>query len=441
MTDPQFLTPLEEYFLLEDRPAYPWSFFVRLDFSGRAERTVTETALSRCAARHPLLASRAARQATGAWMWRPVEQPRPVVRWSTDGIEPTFGSATRLDISTEIGLRLRATLGPDRTRFVFQFHHACCDARGALRMIEDWLAEYARIQGGGADVAEPRSYDPRLLERRGSVVGSPRWTPRAWQASWAGLMRAWRFVRRPPTPLVDYRSASDDEPAGADFPRARSFCFDATTTARLRAAARHRGATLNDVLCCNLFVVLCAFRAESPRDAWLRIAVPVDLRTAQQDEMSAANQASLVFLTRRPDDCRVPNDLLASLHRELRQVKTNRLANTFVRGLELRRRLPGGLVGSVRRRTCQATAALTNVGQTLDSSRLPRREGKLVAGDLLLEAVDFLPPIRPLTCVSFSACTYADRLAICLQYDPRALAEPAVGRLFASFVEGLHGWQ
>jgi hypothetical protein len=148
---------------------------------------------------------------------------------------------------------------------------------------------------------------------------------------------------------------------------------------------------------------------------------------------------SLVFVTRRASVCRAADALLQSIHRELQQVKAGGLARTFLRSLEIRKRLPGGLARSVRNGKCGATAAMTNVGETLGMSRLPRREGRLIAGNLLLDSADFLAPIRPLTCASFSACTYAGRLSISLQYDPQALSEHAADQLFGIFLGRLQG--
>jgi hypothetical protein len=91
MTDGRPLTPLEEYFLLEDRPAYPWSFFVRLGLAGCADRQAAEKALRHCVAWHPLLSSIARQQRDGSWIWQRIENPQPAVRWTTG----TGGRKTR----------------------------------------------------------------------------------------------------------------------------------------------------------------------------------------------------------------------------------------------------------------------------------------------------------------------------------------------------------
>jgi hypothetical protein len=440
MTNRWPLTPLEEYFLLEDRPAYPWSFFVRLGFAGCLDRQIAETALCRSVAQHPLLSS-IVRQRPGGWGWQRVEQPHPAVQWNTGGAgNNNYVTATRLDIAAEIGIRLIATVGPDSTQIVFQFHHACCDARGAFVLIDDWLTEYVRATVGGQDLGPQRSHDPLLLERRGEFRTDAQPKSGVWFARWAGLLRAYRFLRQRPIPLLDYLPARDEEPTPAGFPATRSFRFDAANTAQLRLAAKSQDGTLNDLLCRDLLLALHGFRRQlRPKqpDAWLRVAVPTDLRTQSQERLSAANQASMVFITRRDRDFLAADTLLQGIHRELQQVKRWGLGRTFLRSLQIRRHLPGGLARSVRNGRCGATAALTNLGETLLQSRLPRRGDKLIVGDLLLDSADFLAPIRPGTCASFSACTYAGRLSICLQYDRRALDEPAADQLFETFLQQL----
>lgn len=431
------LTALEEYFLLEDRQSYPWSFFIRLDFAGRADRQATEASLGHCAAGHPLLSSVVRRCEDGQLTWRRVEAASPAVRWTTGSREKPFGPATRLDVAEEIGVRLDVTVGQEATQLVFQFNHACCDARGAFTFVEDWLVEYARSMGGGPDPRTTRTYDSGLLARRGQSVRAVGGPLGRLVARWAGLVRACRFLGHTPVPLLEHQPARDDDSTPAGFPSARNHRFDRATTSEIRSCARGRGVTVNDLLCCDLFLAVYDFRRElrQPQpDAWLRLVVPVDLRTQAQQNMSAANLASLVFLTRRARACNDSANLLQSIHREMHRVKAWGLARTFVQSLRIRKHLPGGLPRAVRGRTCGATAALTNLGETLVSSPLPRDAGRVVAGNLVLDAADVLAPIRPLTCASFASCTYAGRLSISLQYDPRGLSESAADRLFDTFL-------
>jgi len=475
------LTPLEEYLFFEDRQAYPWSFFVRLGFAGRADREACQAALRASVARHPLLSSVVHRRSSGALTWRRVENPMPAVRWSAQAAPETYPPATRLDVMQEIGVRLHGAVGPDQTRLILQFHHACCDGRGALAFIEDLLAEYARATGSAIESQErntvfaksepgrvgpekPGRHAPapkneqdivslrrnkRLTRMAGFHNGRQGPAPRgprapglgrpvaALRARLVGLGRACRFLAQSPDPLVDYRPARDDDPTPEGFPAARSFRFDEATTSAIRSAAGELGVTVNDLLCRDLFLAVSRFHREARpggRDACVRILVPVDLRARGQRDMPVKNQVGLVFFTRRAAACNDPVALLRGLHREMRRVKTWGLGNTFLWSLKVRKHLPGGLARAVRSAQCRATAALTNIGEVFRESSLPRRGARLLAGGLVLDAVDFLAPIRPLTCASLAVCTYAGRLSVGLQHDPLALSETAADRLFDGFL-------
>ena len=56
------LVPFEEYMLLDDRPAYPMNFFLRLRFAGCLVPERFDDACRQAVARHPLLAARITRR-------------------------------------------------------------------------------------------------------------------------------------------------------------------------------------------------------------------------------------------------------------------------------------------------------------------------------------------------------------------------------------------
>jgi hypothetical protein len=429
------LTPLEEYFLHEDRQAYPWSFFVRLDFTGRIDRQAAEKSLNRCMGRHLLLTSVVRREGR-AWVWQAVDNAMPVVHWTTGQPAMAYPPAARLDITKDIGVRVHFVAGQENTRLIFQFNHVSCDARGAATFIDDWLAEYGQAVGDGRKYDVPRVYDRAALEQR-DFLGPSATTPmEGLRIGWAGLLRAGRFFARSPAPLVDHRATQDDDATPTGYPAVRNYCFDKADTSIIRVDAKRHGTTVNDILCCDLLCAVQAFRREMGQrpDAWLRLAVPVDLRTDTHRCMSAANATALVFVTRHASACNDSVALLKGIHEEMHQVKAWRLARSFLRGLQIRCHLPGGLARGVHNAKCQSTATMTNLGEIFAASSLPRKDGKLFAGDLLLESADFLAPVRPLTCASFSACTYAGHLSLNLHYDPRVLSETSSIRLLDTFL-------
>ena len=51
----------------------------------------------------------------------------------------------RIDLASEIGLRISVDADSDRADVLFEFHHACTDGIGAVQFIGDLLAHYGQL--------------------------------------------------------------------------------------------------------------------------------------------------------------------------------------------------------------------------------------------------------------------------------------------------------
>ena len=107
---------------------------------------------------------------------------------------------------------------------------------------------------------------------------------------------------------------------------------------------------------------------------------------------------------------------------------------TFIWSLCALRALPGGLAGRVGNGRCEATCVLSNLGRVLAGSPLPTREGKIVAGNLLLEGLDFFAPVRDGTAVSVGLVFYAGQLQACLRHDNRRLTAQQADDLLTTYL-------
>ena len=76
----------------------------------------------------------------------------------------------------------------------------------------------------------------------------------------------------------------------------------------------------------------------------------------------------------------------------------------------------------------------SNLGRPLLRCPLPRKAGLLVVGDLVLERMDGTAPLRPYSCVTFTAMEYARRLSMMLYFDPRVVGAMQADDLTAAFV-------
>jgi hypothetical protein len=191
----------------------------------------------------------------------------------------------------------------------------------------------------------------------------------------------------------------------------------------------------------DLFVTLAEWnrQATSQRTrGWLRVLMPVDLRGRGDRLMSAANCMSYVPLNRRAEDCvdERAEALLAGLRDEARAARRSGLGRVFLGALDL---LLASRVLSpmLAREQCLATAVLTNLGNPTHrfTARFPRHDGRVVAGDLRVDEIAGVTPLRPLTRASFAVGTYAGNLGVSLLADPRNFTHEDARRLLSAYTE------
>ena len=193
---------------------------------------------------------------------------------------------------------------------------------------------------------------------------------------------------------------------------------------------------LNDLLARDLFLAIeDSAPPTCPRQMsdWLRLTVPINLRTAADRDMPAANVISMVFLDRLPRDMADGRQLLQGIHTEMGRIKRLGLGLTFVLSLWAVRRLPGGLPRMVRPARCSATCLLSNLGPVLADGPLPRQGGQIALGRGGPRNDRRRGPFAALTYTAFSVFSYAGRLGITLHYDPRAFTSAAAGELLEAY--------
>ena len=67
-------------------------------------------------------------------------------------------------------------------------------------------------------------------------------------------------------------------------------------------------------------------------------------------------------------------------------------------------------------------------------SPLPRRNEKIVAGNVVLDGIDFFSPVRDGTAVTVALVYYAGGLQLCMQYDSRRITEAQADDLMATYL-------
>ena len=425
----------------DDRPDYPMTGFFRLRFSQRLDFCAMDAAIQATLARHPLLRSKVRRDAHDRLCWEPVATDSiPFRQWSADS-QTEYPAAEYVDLTRSAGTRIWLVDRNGTHDLVVQIHHSCTDALGMCQMISDLLLIYARQAGSpGSDVELPPLDNERLLHRNrfGLTWGK---LLRMLPSQILGLSMVGKFLSRKAASLgLSAADQTSDEPVV--FPSPSTFDFDRCETAAILAEARRKRATVNDLLARDLFLALNTWRNENGAGIngdWLRFFVPLNQRTEVDQTMSAANVISAVFLERNPQQLAEPEILLRSIQAEMLRIRSRQLGLLFIAAHTLFSRFPrlrNHIIGGGK---CVSSCVFSNLGVILNRTPLSRQDGKLAIGDILLDGVDFIAPVRPQTSAAFCVYTYAGRLSVNLHCDSRAISKHQADELLRCVVRQIRG--
>jgi hypothetical protein len=437
---PSFSLPLplaafEEYMLRDDRPTYPMSIIARLRFAGQLDRRATAEALETAVARHPLLRAQVRKARRGRLEWINSADRAEAISWIDDPGNDRLPSMRPIDLFSEPGLKTWASADSKRSSLVLQVHHAACDGKAVFQVFDDFVRSYAHISTGAQSAIELSPCDPQLLYGRGSFGLTMREYLRMLPVQIMGLSRALMFFMQRPVPLLK-RIAATASTLPAGFPHVVVGSLEAEELQKLAAAVADAKVTTNDWLLRDFFAAVDDFRARhqsTARSGWVRLSVPINLRHKADMGMSAANVVSMVFLDRTPEQIAAPHSL-RSIHKEMNSIRRGHLGLIFIVALWGMRLLPGGLAKGVNRNCCEATCVLSNAGRAMADSPLPRCRDRIVAGNVVLEGIDFFSPIRRGTAVSMALIYYAGGLRLCMHYDSRHITEAQAGDLMATYL-------
>ena len=286
-------------------------------------------------------------------------------------------------------VRLRAQMHVrqerDRIHFLFAFRHVAVDGLGAFQFLTDLFVAYAHLCSGSVDPLHWRRLEPeRLRDRDGYQLFRRR-------LKLLDLLR----VTRVHLPLSLRQAALVSEENGAqsddrivpglptDF-RVEHMTED--ETAALSRIAAKQSVMLNDLLVRDYFLMLAEWnRGTSQVRRPLRILIPTNMRRREDLRMPAANVFSYAFLTRYAPDCQDRQRLLGSIRDEMAAIKRDKRGLYYEAGLRVIALWPAFLRWSLNRKWAFATAVFTNLGTGFDHLPVPTRDGRKLAGDLLLE--------------------------------------------------------
>lgn len=458
ISEPQDLFPLpltafEQFMLADESQEYPMVFYLQTQLSGVVDRHVMRLAVDETLARHPLLGCHI-RRIDGQLCWVWAGDQIPEADWDPQHWQSEQPWRQSIDLTSETGLRVWGEQTDERATLTLQFHHACCDGIAAAQFLEDVAVSYARhyavYHQTGEELPELRPLDLQLLKTRNDRAG------RRVANVHGGLLRrirvllkyTVRYLRQIKLPIAaDDALVVSDPQQGLGLLETR---LDRKQTRALRDAARHHNASLNDLLVCELMHTAHQWNHQlpgwKPPQRWWKqptwcVLVPTSLRGPSDISLPASNVVSYVFMARNLSLLKDPATLLHSVRDEMQLVHKHQGGWLFVQAIESMQKIPG-LMRLITKRTansCMSTTVLSHMGNLLNAvgSRLPRQDGSIRMGNLLVEQIGGVPPVRQGTAVAFSTMMVGGQLAISMRCCARRFSRQAAERLLEQFAARL----
>jgi hypothetical protein len=253
---------------------------------------------------------------------------------------------------------------------------------------------------------------------------------------------AWRLISRTNFELVPEKRKSAD--FQRSFPGIQSHTFDREQYRQLRLAAQSRGQIVNDMLLAKLFETLHELNRQR-KFFWKRnhacVMMPLNLREPEDNDISCCNVVAHSFVRRSRQQIQEQEKFHRQLGNELLQIKHERHKIRFMHLLAGGQHFyPRTMKFCLNAKRCIATAILSNTGDPTRQFHavFPVENGALRCGNLLLEDLSGVPPLRPGTSATISIFTYRRVLKICLRCDPNQFSEADSRVVLDAYVANLN---
>jgi NRPS condensation-like uncharacterized protein len=457
---PMRLSDFEYYMFVDDRPSHPMVFVMVVHVDGCLQRQAIESSLRDALQAHPLFSCHILKIPKLGWCWSHSGQVPLPVNWQCVDTPVQLNDPVpirAIDLQVQTGIYIEICHHPESSRIVFYLHHACCDGIGGLQFVSEVLARYGR-KTAGSEEKQPQFEPPRLelLKLRDNFDSGKSAGERQQRSLKRLIGKIGRlFGRRPallrpvsPVPAATAPTATGataetgrlNDPGAARAIQSR--VLSRSVNRGLRAAAAGGSVSVNDLCIREMLLHIRAWnRLSGPikGDPWLRISVPVSMRTTDHQNMPACNMVGYSFITRRDSECTDELSLLTSIHQQTEDVLFSRAGIVALRFLGLLRKIPGAMQLSLSLKSCFCTVVLANVGDVRKrfSGRFPLQNGRWVAGDVLVKHIRGVAPVRPNTRAAVTIGEYAGTLSIHLRTDSTVIGPEDSERFLNEFTDRL----
>lgn len=428
--------------MIEGPHSRSMTYVVHLRFHGQLDATAMESAIVNCVRFHPLLSSMIhSGDDPGEYYWVAVPEPHPFISIDDLTCKFEFPVVEPIDLQTEIGLRVWIRHGNDLVDMRFQFHHACCDGLGAFQMIEDVLSHYDCTVRQNPVVHQSLPMDEHAHQLRFSRpqhrLGLANRVIRSTVVLPIRIVKL--FAQRPDPihskPLLDCQASSS-----TTLPNPLFHEFSREESQSLCQIPRQLGATVNDFLLCNYLLAIDHWNEihGSSSSKNLRLLVPFSLRPVALEKTPVVNCVSMVYVAANRRLLKKPRQLLASISKQRKFIRRWQIEYSWnqtaalVASSKVVIRL---LKNRAQRRL--ATSVFSNLGELFRHTSLPFVNGEISCGRLILKSVLTTPPANASAGVTFTCSTYAEKLAITMNFHRPEFRESDAVRFLNLFVNRL----
>jgi len=438
----------EHYMLADDTLRYPMVFWLKATFSGRVDKDRLNQAFQKIVRQQPLLRSRLHSRLFGfrfRFKWR--EEPNTLAHLDAakkgTPLNSPISGHLGFDLKKEPGIRLIVREDEESSEWFLQLHHAVSDGTGGLRFLEQLFKEYAENPPNKNDSPRDDELSPALARR---FARRGRFDLSLWQIVKRlhdDIKTTCVYYAVRPRPLAKRKPGYASALASSQFnlPNTVNYTFSARSTAGLKRTARAWSGTLNDLLLRDLFLTLDKFNKSGINKRTIRLCMPVNLRTPNDDNMPIANIMGMCALDRSGPALDRPHDLMAGITAETRRIKSKRLALGITFIPALLSFVPGLLTVAMRRPgywKCATTAILSNLGPSFRGHLLPQNEsGQVAFNGLVLRRLELLPPVKVDANLAIGVVTYDDKMTLTLNYDKLALSDHDAKTILADYLAQL----
>jgi hypothetical protein len=426
------LNGFERFMQVDDREFHPMTFVQKKHF---------EDAVSQALQRHMLFQSRIeiGRHDLPSWIPDPTLPPTISFGEFDDPIE--CPESEQFDNGKEAGVRIYVRQGDNKVRVTFYFDHKCTDGVGAHVFCGDLLAFYTNAVEG-KEVATLIETNPGLLKTRQQRQLAYGGISLASRPNWYAWGYAFRFLGIGCQKLLARHKFEGHQRRSRFGILTRS--LDVEEHKLLRDAAIRHGVTVNDIMLAELFMAFCEWNQRVGRLSRrkFKILMPSNLRRRGDDEMPAANMTTYNFIARRPKECRDRVALVKSIRQDTNEIKNGatgvRFLEAAAKGFVYKSLIPMLL----SKGSTLSTSVISNVGDPTRryTSRIPRKGGDLLCGDLVLERIAGSPPLRPNTRLSLAISTYRRKFSVSIRSDPYLYDEADNNEIMDILMDGLRWW-